>query len=65
MFKFIFYFILFILLLQFILYYTNIDIFDLYDNPKEEISKVIEEDITEIKNSINELKKMNEVLYNE
>lgn len=65
MFKFIFYFILFILLLQFILYYTNIDIFDLYDNPKEEISKVIEVDITEIKNSINELKKMNEVLYNE
>lgn len=65
MFKFIFYFILFILLLQFILYYTNIDIFDLYDNPKEEISKVIEVDITEIKNSINELKKMNELLYNE
>ena len=65
MFKFIFYFILFILLLQFILYYTNIDIFDLYDSPKEEIFKVIEEDITEIKNSINELKKMNEVLYNE
>ena len=65
MIKFILYFIFFIILIQSILYYINVDLFDLYDNNiKYEIRKVIDDDITELKNSINQLKKMNEIIYN-
>lgn len=63
MIKFIFCFIIFILIIQGILYYINVDIFDFYDN-KYEIKKDIDNDIAELKNSINQLKKMNEIIYN-
>lgn len=65
MIKFIFYFIFFIILIQSILYYINVDLFELYDNNiKYEIRKVIDDDIIELKNTINQLKKMNEIIYN-
>lgn len=64
MIKFIFCFILFILIIQCILYYINIDLFDFYDNHKYGIRKEIDDDIDDLKNSINQLKKMNEIIYN-
>lgn len=66
MIKFIFYFIIIIFTLQFILYYNNVDIYDLYDKPtpqKPIETKDINNDIVDLKNTINQLKKINQLIY--